>query len=267
MSNIVKIEDQNLTPKELVISLNDGTKKMRKFSSSDWERVSMEIAGLSVLLGVKNVTDMEVKHVVDFLRAEAKDFSYSEFRHALQLNTGGKFGEIIKPFGSILNYVGAVISEYRKYRSKHLAQPKTVIVEPTKEEKEEKALNIREEVFNELNDYYKKGQISFTFLNSVKFYDTLEGLGLIPKYKDVNPKIAKELWDEAEVQLKKNFTGSLDKESRSIVSYLNDKGRGLSDALIKRLYRSRVNIYKGLILTYFLKESNEIIDDLNDLRQ
>ena len=241
MSELIKFDD-SMSQKDKVIQLHEGTKKFRTFKDSEWERIGMEISGLAVLLGVKQITDGEVKYVVDFLKAEAKDFSYSEFKHALHLNTAGRFGEIIKPFGSILNYVGSIISEYRKYRAKYLAKKTPEKVELTEEQKKQAEVDINEEVFKELCDRFRANKINFTYIDSIKYFNCLKWLNIMPDYKDKN------LWELAKEKLKENYRGSLDKESRLTLSYLEGKEPSLSKELEGRLNKNQINIYKGLLL-------------------
>jgi hypothetical protein len=264
-NEVFKIED-NISPKELAIKLHTGTKKMRTYSDKDFDKIRLEISGLALLLGLKEITPMEVGYTVDFLKAEAKDFSFTEFKHALTLNTSGKLEEHVKPFGSILNYVGAILREYRKYRSKHLARAEKVEERPSKEQIEASKINLYQDIFEELNKNYKNGTFIFSYIDSIKYFDTLNHFGLLPKYKEEKPETAKELWLQAEENLKTRYNGSLDRESRSIMGYLNDKSNGISDNIKEKLTATQTKIYKGLILTHFLKDCAEIIEDLNELK-
>lgn len=269
MSELIKKEDQHLTITEKVVELNSGTKKMRNYNDSDWQKIAVELTGLSVLLGVKDITPDQIKYIVDFFKAQTKDFSWSEFKYALELNIAGKLDSMVKPYGSILNYVGSILSEYRNFRRKHLAKSKH---QPTPEEIEaEKKKKMAEfnmdmqNVFFDLNERFKLKKYDFTYSEGILFYDCLSHLDIIPEYKTTAPEVAKELWNKSKRQAVEYLAGSSDKETKQILKSfseaveLDQKQESRKKAII-------TSLYKGNLLLKFLEEC-EIFNDLIEAKE
>lgn len=275
MSNIVKKESkanlmeriQSLPAKDQVIELHKGTKKMRYLSEQDWEHITAEIAGMAMLLNISKITAQEVNFVIDFLKAEAKDISLSEFKYALTLNLSEKMEKKVEAYGSIINYVGGILAEYRRYRQKHLIRDKEDFVEISEEEKKKIEIDLMKDIFDELNEKFKKGLSNFSYIDTVKYFNCLKFYEMMPDYKNRDPEDAKKLWLKSKKILENNYASSIDKESRSITSYLRGHTCDLREDLVKKVSKSRENIYKGLLLNKYINECLDFTEDLNELKK
>lgn len=260
MSEIKKFEQSGLSLDDKILELDKGTRKMRTYKESDWEKFTMEIAGMSAIMGLKKVTDQEIKFIIDFLKAKGNDMSYSELTNAFQMNLAGEFGDIVKPYGSIINHVGEIMAKYRSYRMKVKARQKPKPIVKSEDQKKQEFNKMIEEAFESLCKRFKTKSYGFTYSEGIMYYDALKHLKIMPEYKD------KKLWELSMRQAVETLAGSTDKESKQILSSFKDAGQELDQRLHNRKKAMITNIYKGHLLLKFLEES-EFFDSLEEARE
>lgn len=248
-----------------LIRIHESTKKLRLFTPEDWTRVALQFQGLSKLMGLKDIPPESCKFMIDFVKEEFKDFSFSEIENALKFNLAGKLEEKVQPYGQFnINYLSDVLILYRKKRQKELSKNIKLFQMPekTQEEKDNELKQVMDEVFDELNDHYKNKVTSFSFINGVKYYGCLKYFSMMPNYKEKQRKTADDLWVNAKKATSDSYMGSLDSESRKIIAYLKDSKTPISDELLSKVQVATTNNYKGLLVTHCLNEFKEVYDDL-----
>ena len=149
-------------------------------------------------------------------------------------------------------------------RGKSTIKPLTNITDmpdKTEEQKESELKLVMDEIFDEMNEHYKKGVTSFSFNNGIKYFGCLKYFDMMPDYKSAK------LWNKAKESVISIHMCSLDKEGRSIIAYIKDSKAPLSDELKERVRISTVNSYKGLLVSKCLNDYRDISDDLLDCRE
>jgi len=132
--------------------------------------------------------------------------------------------------------------------------------EKSQEQKDAELKSVMEEIFQEMNNYYKQGMTSFTFNNGIKFYGCLKYFGIMPDYK------SPELWERAKQSILLSYMNNADRESRPLIAYIKDSKAPLSDDLKSRVKVSITNTYKGLLVSKYFNDSREFFDDLSECR-
>tara|TARA_R110000744_G_scaffold357580_2_gene464443 strand:+ start:3041 stop:3805 length:765 start_codon:yes stop_codon:yes gene_type:complete len=250
-----------------IIKVVQENKKLRLFTSSDAKLIVAQFQGLSSLMGLKEVNPQNSKVMLDFVMDEFKDFSFEEIQTAFKMNIAGKLldsrGEKTKPYGSFnIDYVGTVLALYRTYRTNELRKVNKASPMPEKsqEQKDAELKSVMEEIFQEMNNYYKQGMTSFTFNNGIKFYGCLKYFGIMPDYK------SPELWEKAKQSILLSYMNNADRESRPLIAYIKDSKAPLSDDLKSRVKVSITNAYKGLLVSKCFNDSRELFDNLLECR-
>lgn len=241
--------------------------KLRDFQTNDLAKITTTLIGLSSLMGLRELGATEAIAISDFIAEEFKDFTLQEIQNAFKMNTAGKLldnaNEKTKPYGSFnIDYVGTVLALYRTHRTNELRKVNKALPMPEKsqEQKDAELKSVMEEIFQEMNNYYKQGMTSFTFNNGIKFYGCLKYFGIMPDYK------SPELWERAKQSILLSYMNNADRESRPLIAYIKDSKAPLSDDLKSRVKVSITNTYKGLLVSKCFNDSRELFDDLSECR-
>ncbi len=247
--------------------------KLRDYQANDLAKITTQLIGLSSLMGLRELTAMEAVAISDFIAEEFKDFTFQEVQHAFKMNAANKLldskGEKAKPYGSLnIDYVGTVLGLYREHRTKELRRINKAapIPEKSQEQKDIELKQLMNEVFDEMNEHYKNGVLSFSFNNGIKYYGCLKYFNMLPDYKKRQIEVAKELWGKAKEMTLNSYMGSLDSNSRKIIAHLNDSKTPLSNDLLEKVRISTENNYKGLLVNKCLTDFSEFYDDLNECK-
>ena len=129
--------------------------------------------------------------------------------------------------------------------------------EKTEEQKECELKAVMNEIFQELNELYKKKDFKFSDHNGVKYYGCLKYFDLMPDYKD------KELWAKAIEQEKLKHVNSFDSKSRGFMSFLMNPKEPTSKDISEKVTISVKNRYKNLLASKCVRDLEEFYDDLN----
>lgn len=273
MSNLPQKQTQAIShfksDQEEAVKLHEGYKKMRDFVPNDWEKITKDIIGLASSLGIKEYSSQEIEYIIDFLKQEARDFSFSELKKGVNMAVAGKLtnskGEEIKPYGSLLNFIGSVMGAYRKHRARHLASIKK---EPTAEEKEALEKKKKENFNQDMEDSFKilrrrekQNNFEFTYSQGIAFYDCLKHFGMMPEYR------SDKLWKQALYMVRDDMKGSKDEDSKAILlSFINPE-KGLSPKQYSRKLNATIGHYKRLLLIKFLEEDLKFFESLEQARE
>ena len=251
------------------IQLHQGTDlKLRDFEASDLVKITTTLIGLSSLMGLRELSGLEAVAISDFITGEFKDFTLEEVQNAFKMNASGRLldakQEKVKPYGSLnIDYVGTVLALYRTYRTNELRKVNKAapVPEKTQEQKDNELKQVMNEVFNEMNDLFKKKEFKFSVHDGVKYYGCLKYYKLMPAYYD------KSLWAKAIEQEKLKYVNSFDANSRKATAFLIDSKASTSDEVKERVTISVKNRYRSLLASKCVEQFKDMCDDLNEVKE
>lgn len=216
------------------------------------------------LVGIKKEnlpTDAQKAVLIDFCINNLSSFTVSEIKHAFTLAVAGKLEVDANSYQSFNPvFVADILNAYKNYTTKKNYHMKELdeVKEKTQEEKDDINRAMMLDILNELNESFQNKVYLFSYANGIKYYNCLRYFNLMPDYKDKN------LWDKAKKQTIDRFKTSLDKESRSITAYLT-KSIETTESNQSKARSCNENIYKGLLVEKYLKDTSDFEDSLIDL--
>lgn len=171
------------TTDKKAIELHFGTKKIRNFAEGEIEKGAQLVNTWSFTAGIREPLEAaEVHFVLNFLKNQFKDFSFTEVQEAFDLYSAGKLEFFESHFQSFTNdFISKVLISYKKYRNKALAlyhrelEKMQEEKEPTQEEKDQ----IEQEFLQEC--LFKPYQKALENGSSLRF-ENKTGASLFVKY-------------------------------------------------------------------------------------